>query len=62
MNSTNPEADLYYVSPESICKATYTIINPDQTTSIKTIDINTTENAGQYIVKGLSFKLEKDHW
>ena len=61
-NNLEEGVNLYYVSPESTCKATYTIFNSDGTTSEKSININTKENNGMYVIKDVSFKLEKDHW
>lgn len=61
-NNLEEGINLYYVSPESTCKATYTIFNSDGTTSEKSINIDTKENNGMYIIKDASFKLEKDHW
>jgi len=62
---------LYYVSPESSGKATYTVLNPDKTTSIKTMDIEAADDRNT--IKGIlneekeveipiTFKIEKDHW
>ena len=65
-------ASLYYISPENTCSATYTVINPDNTTSIKTMEVPTKKIDGKYVVNNfrtqdevnynISFKLEKDHW
>ena len=63
---------LYYSSPDKLAQVTYTIVNPDNTTSLKTVSLESKDNNGQYILEGfensqnelipVKFKLEKDHW
>lgn len=53
---------LYYVTPNKQCQVNYTVINSDNTTVQKVVNVESTENNGQYILENVKFRLEKDHW
>lgn len=53
---------LYYSTLNKSQVVPYTIINEDGTTDLKTITQDGIERDGQYLLKDVKFKLEKDHW
>ena len=59
-NHSGPK--LYYISKDKSCQVEYTLINSDNTTTQKTIYLDSENNNGQYILENVGFKLEKDHW
>ena len=63
LESEDKIAELYYVTKEKSSNVNYTVVNEDGTTSQKSISVNNSkEEDGHYIMKGISFTLEKDHW
>ena len=63
-NQDNEIADLYYITKDKSQVINYTILNDDGTTSQKSVTINDTikNNQGQYVMNGVDFRLERDHW
>ena len=58
-----PLPQLYYITKTKSFNVSYTVMNPDGTTSTKSTDCESFDNGkGQYIFNQVSFTLEKDHW
>ena len=55
----NDAPTLHYVSKERTCIVNYTVLNPDHTTSMKSISVDCDDNNE---LKDVSFRIEKDHW
>lgn len=62
MRSPDDYPTLYYVTPNKQYQVNYTVINSDNTTIQKVVNVESTENNGQYILENVKFRLEKDHW
>lgn len=62
MRSPDDYPTLYYVTPNKQYQVNYTIVNSDNTTIQKVVNVESTENNGQYILENVKFRLEKDHW
>lgn len=62
MQDTSSTPTLHYISIDKNCLVNYTVVNEDNTTTMKTVTIGTEVQNGQYIIPNVSFRLEKDHW
>ena len=63
INSQWSLPQLYYVTKTKSFNVSYTVMNPDGTTSTKSTACESFDNGeGQYVFNQVSFTLEKDHW